>query len=149
MSLFLVILIGVTGGLAGSMQSGFLGVMQNRVGTLASTFITYGGGGLAIGLIMLAFGGSKWSDLKEVPWWAFTAGLMGLVVVASLGIVIARLGLGGGITLFTGSTLILGALIDHFGLFSQAHTIDPRRLAGIAMVVFGTWLVVGGSGNAA
>jgi transporter family-2 protein len=149
MSLFLVILIGVTGGLAGSMQSGFLGVMQNRVGTLASTFITYGGGGLAIGLIMLALGGSKWSDLKEVPWWAFTAGLMGLVVVASLGIVIARLGLGGGITLFMGSTLILGALIDHFGLFAQGHTIDPRRLAGIAMVVFGTWLVVGGSGNPA
>jgi transporter family-2 protein len=87
--------------------------------------------------------------MREVPWWAFTAGLMGLVVVASLGIVIARLGLGGGITLFTGSTLVLGALIDHYGLFSQANAIDARRLAGISIVILGTWLVVGGSDGAA
>lgn len=144
-----MILIGVVGGLAGSLQSGFLGVMQERVGTLPSTFITYGGGGLAIGLIMLVFGGGRWSEMREVPWWAFTAGLMGLVVVASLGIVIARLGLGGGITLFTGSTLVLGALIDHHGLFSQANAIDARRLAGISIVILGTWLVVGGSDGAA
>jgi bacterial/archaeal transporter family-2 protein len=145
MSLFLIVIIGVAGGLAGSLQSGFLGVMEQRVGTLASTFVTYGGGGLAIGLIMLAFGGGRWSDLRDVPWWGFTAGLMGLVVVASLGMVISRLGLGGGITLFTGSTLILSTLIDHFGLLNEAHTIDPRRLAGLAMVIFGTWLVVGGT----
>ncbi|MCI0677566.1 MAG: DMT family transporter, partial [Actinobacteria bacterium] len=58
-----------------------------------------------------------------------------------------RLGLGAGLTLFTGSTLILAALIDHFGWFAQANTLDPRRLAGIAFVVFGTWLVVGGTSN--
>ncbi len=147
MSIWLVVLFGVLGGLAGALQSQFLGVMEDRVGTLASTFITYGGGGLAIGLLMVAFGGGQWSSLREVPWWAVTAGLMGLVVVASLGISVNRLGLGAGLTLFTGSTLILAALIDHFGWFARANTLDPRRLAGIALVVFGTWLVVGGTSN--
>lgn len=145
MGLWLVVLAGVAGGLAGALQSQFLGIMEGRLGTLASTFITYGGGGLAVGLMMLAFGGGKWAEMKEVPWWAFTAGLMGLLIVATLGITVSRLGLGAGITLFTGATLVFAGIIDHFGLFSPANLIDARRLAGIAMVIFGTWLVVGGS----
>jgi transporter family-2 protein len=145
MSIWVVVLFGVIGGLAGALQSQFLGIMQDKVGTLASTFVTYGGGGLAIGLLMLAFGGSQWSSLRDIPWWALTAGLMGLVVVASLGITVSRLGLGAGLTLFTGSTLILAAVIDHFGWFASPNTLDARRMAGIAFVVLGTWLVVGGT----
>ncbi len=145
MAIWFVVLAGVAGGLAGALQSQFLGIMEGKAGTLASTFITYGGGGMAIGLLMLAFGGGRWADMREIPWWAFTAGLMGLMIVATLGITVSRLGLGAGITLFTGATLIFGAVIDHFGWFSNAHQIDPRRLAGMALVILGTWLVVGGS----
>ena len=47
MSMLLVVLIGIAGGLAGALQGQFLGLMEDRVGTLTSTFITYGGGGLA------------------------------------------------------------------------------------------------------
>lgn len=144
MSTLFVLLVGLAGGLAGALQSQFLGIMENRVGTLASTFVTYGGGGLAVGLLMLATRGARLSDLREVPWWAFTAGLMGLVVVSSLGITVSRLGLGSGLTLFTGTTLILAAIIDHLGLFTEANTLGARRLAGVALVIFGTWLVVGG-----
>lgn len=143
--MWVVVLAGVLGGLAGALQSQFLGLMDNKVGTLASTFITYGGGGLAIGILMVAFGGGKWSEIREIPWWAFSAGLLGLLIVASLGITVSKLGLGAGITLFTGATLAAGAIVDHFGWFAPANTIDPRRLAGIAMVIFGTWLVVGTS----
>lgn len=144
MSTLVVVLMGLIGGLAGAIQSQFLGVMEERVGTLASTFVTYGGGGLAVGLLMVALRGGRLSDLREIPWWAFTAGLLGLVVVASLGITVARLGLGAGLTLFTGATLILAAIIDNAGLFDDPHALSGRRLAGIALVIAGTWLVVGG-----
>lgn len=143
MSALVVVLIGVLGGVAGAIQSGSLGVMEQRVGTLASTFVTYGLGGLAVGIAMAVFGGSRFADLEDIPWWAFSAGLMGLVVVATLGITISRLGIGAGLTLFTASTLIVGALIDHFGLMGEARSLDARKLAGFALVVFGTWLVVG------
>jgi transporter family-2 protein len=148
MSALLVIVVGVIGGLAGAIQSQFLGVMEERAGTLASTFVTYGGGGLAIGLLMLAFRGGRFTDLREIPWWAFTAGLMGLIVVATLGVTVSRLGLGAGLTLFTGATLILAAVIDNAGLFDDPHPLTGRRLAGIALVVFGTWLVMGGGERA-
>ncbi len=145
MGLWIVVLSGVIGGVAGALQSQFLGEMQDRVGTLSSTFITYGGGGLAVGLLMAVFGGGRWAELKEIPWWAFSAGVLGLVVVATLGITVSRLGLGAGITLFTGSTLVAGALIDHLGWLGKQNTLDPRRLAGILIVIAGTWLVVGGA----
>ena len=90
MSMLFVILVGLPGGLAGALQSQPLGIMEDRAGTLVSTFVTYAGGGLAVALLMLAMRGARLSDLREVPWWAFTAGLMGLVVVASLGITVSR-----------------------------------------------------------
>ena len=144
MSMVVVVFVAVLGGLAGALQSQFLGTMEDKVGTLASTFITYGGGGLAAGLLMLAFKGGQIAGIREVPWYAFTAGLMGLIVVASLGISVSNLGLGAGLTLFTGATIVLGALIDHFGFFGDGRTLDTGRMLGIALVVFGTWLVVRG-----
>jgi transporter family-2 protein len=142
MNLLVVVAVAVLGGLAGALQSQFLGVMQVRVGTLASTFVTYGGGGLAIAILMIVFQSSRLSDLRALPWWAFTAGLLGLVVVASLGVAVSQLGLGAGLTLFTGATLVLGALIEHYGWFAGARPLDWPRVLGIGLVIFGTWLVV-------
>jgi bacterial/archaeal transporter family-2 protein len=118
--------------------------MEERVGTLASTFVTYAGGGLAVALLMVVFQGNRLSELRELPWWVFGAGLMGLVVVASLGVSVANLGLGAGLTLFTAATLILGALIEHFGWFGDGRSLDAMRVVGMALVIGGTWLVVRG-----
>jgi transporter family-2 protein len=118
--------------------------MEQRVGILASTFVTYGGGGLAIAILMVAIQGERIPQLRELPWWTLTAGLLGLVVVASLGIAVSRLGLGAGLTLFTGATLVLGALIEHFGWFSASRPLDLPRILGVSMVILGTWLVVRG-----
>ena len=144
MTLIVVVLIAVLGGLAGALQSQFLGVMEERVGTLASTFVTYAGGGLAVAILMLVFQGNRLSELRTLPWWVYGAGLMGLVVVASLGVSVANLGLGAGLTLFTASTLILGALIEHFGWFGDGRSLDAMRVVGVALVIGGTWLVVRG-----
>ena len=142
--MFLVVLIGVVGGLAGALQGQFLGVMEVKAGTMASTFITYAGGGVAATILMFTIGGARLADLRDVPWWAFTAGLMGLVIVSSLGVTVSNLGLGAGLTLFTGASIVIGAVLDNLGLFADVRELDARRLAGIAIVIFGTWLVVGG-----
>jgi len=144
MSVLLVVVIAVLGGLAGALQSQMLGVMEERVGTLASTFVTYAGGGLAVTILMLVFQGSRLSELRTLPWWVYGAGIMGLVVVASLGVSVANLGLAAGLTLFTAAILVLGAVIEHFGWFGDGRSFDLIRLLGIALVIGGTWLVVRG-----
>ena len=80
-----MVVIAVLGGLAGALQSQMLGVMEERVGTLASTLVAAAGGGLSVIILMLVFQGNRVSELRELPWWLYGAGLMGLVVVAALG----------------------------------------------------------------
>jgi len=142
MTFLWVVAIALVGGLAGALQSQSLGLMEQRVGTLASTFVTYAGGGLLIAVLMVTFQSGRIPELKELPWWVFTAGPMGLVVVAALGASVARFGLGAGLTLVTGSILVMGAVVEHFGWFGVGNHIDAARLLGIGLVILGTWLVL-------
>lgn len=142
MSTLVVVLVGIAGGLAAAIQSGSLGAMEERVGTLASTFITYGLGGLVVGLAMLFFGRERLSGVGTLPWWAYLAGIMGLVIVSSLGITTSRFGIATGMTLFTAATLTFGVLIDQLGLMGDARTIDYSKLIGLVLVIGGTWLTV-------
>jgi uncharacterized membrane protein YdcZ (DUF606 family) len=143
MSTFIVILVGAAGGLAAAIQSQAQAVMEERVGTLAGTFVTYGLGGLVIALAMLLFGRSRLSDVTGLPLWVYGAGIMGLVIVSSLGITTARFGLAAGLTLFTAAALVFGAAIDQFGLLGEARHIDITKGAGLLLVIVGTWLTVG------
>jgi transporter family-2 protein len=143
MSTLIVILIGAAGGLAAAIQSGAQAVMEERVGTLAGTFVTYGLGGLVIALAMLIFGRSRLSEVANLPWWVYGAGLMGLVIVSSLGITTLRFGVASGLTLFTAAALIFAAVIDQFGLLGEARHIDITKGAGLLLVIVGTWLTVG------
>lgn len=143
MPALLVLLAVIVGGAAASLQSQAMGLMTARAGSLESVLITYGSGGLAIGLVMLAMRGGNISDIRGVPLWVYTAGLLGLVVVGTLGYSTAEIGLARTITLFTAASLVVGVAVDHFGwLGAEVRLIDAGRVGGIALLVVGTWLVV-------
>ena len=144
MPIFVAILIAIIGGIAAALQSQAMSVMTTRAGTIESVFITYGSGGLAIGLAILFMRGGKIDDLKGAPLWVYTAGVLGLIVVGTLGLAASRIGLARTLTLFTAASLILGAVLDHFGVLGTVtQMMTVPRLVGLAMVLAGTWLVVG------
>lgn len=143
MGTVLVILVGILGGVAAAFQSQFVGVLDDRVGTLGSTLITYGGGGLLIGLIFLATRGPDLGDTRTIPWWAYAAGVMGLIVIASLSITVSNLGVGKALTVFTATSIITAAIIDQYGwIGATVKLVDLSRGAGIVLLLVGTWLVV-------
>lgn len=143
MGTLLVLLVGVIGGVAAGFQSQFVGVMENHVGSLGSTFITYGSGGVLVGLIFLLSRQGDLSGIREVPWWALLAGLMGIIIIGSLSITVANLGVGKALTLFTATSIIAAAVIDQFGLLGATlKTVDLSRGLGIVLLLAGTWLVV-------
>ena len=53
MNISYLILVAVIGGVAVTLQGQLIGIMDKNVGTVESVFITYGGGGLIVGIIML------------------------------------------------------------------------------------------------
>ena len=137
------ILLAVVGGTAGTLQAHFMGVMDQNLGTVESMFITYGGGGLIIGLVMLFLGGENLGGWQTVPWYALSAGILGLVVVGILGFTAPRIGLVPVLTLFVASQFMVGACLDHFGLMgAEVRSLDISRISGLGVILVGIWLVI-------
>jgi len=138
-----LILLPVIGGIAGTLQAHFMGVMDSKLGTVESMFITYGGGGLLIGLVMLLLRGGTLGEWQTVPWYVLSAGVLGLVVVGILGFTAPRIGLVPVLTLFVASQFFVGAGLDHFGLLgAEVRPLDPSRASGLGVILFGVWLVL-------
>lgn len=138
-----VIIIATIGGIAITLQAQFMGLMDKNIGTLDSMFITYGIGGLIIGIAMLLNRGGNLSAWRSVPWYAITAGVLGLIIVGSIGYSTPRLGLVTTLTILVASQFIIGALLDHFGILgADLRPIDLSRLGGIGVMLLGVWLII-------
>jgi len=136
-------LLPVIGGVAGTLQAHFMGVMDHKLGTVESMFITYGGGGLLIGLVMLLLKGGNLGAWQTVPWFVLSAGVLGLVVVGTLGFTAPRLGLVPVLTLFVAAQFFVGAGLDHYGLLgAEIRPLDLSTVSGLGAILLGVWLVL-------
>ena len=143
MSTLFLIGIAVMAGVAVTLQAQFMGLMDRSLGTLTSVFITYAGGGLVITLLLAALRGGNLKNWQSVPWYAYGAGLLGLIIVGSIGYVVPRLGVAKGFTLIVASQFLIAALIDHFGFFgATVRPMELTRLLGLCSMLLGVWLVV-------
>ena len=142
-SLIPVIIIAAIGGIAVTLQAQFMGLMDKNIGTLESMFITYGIGGLLIAFAMLVNRGGNLAAWGSVPWYSLSAGVLGLIIVGTIGYSTPRLGLVTALTVLVASQFIVGALLDHFGILgADLRPLNLSRLAGIGVMLFGVWLIV-------
>jgi transporter family-2 protein len=144
MSNFLTVtLVAILGGLAVVLQARLNGMMDKGMGTLESVFITYGLGGAIIALVMLANRGGNLAGIRALPWYVWTAGLCGLVIIGAISYSVPRLGVTAAFTIMVAAQFIIGAFFDHFGLLSQeARPITLTQISGIAILLVGVWLIM-------
>ena len=141
--LLVVIVIAAVAGIAVTLQGNFMGVMTQILGTRESMFITYGSGGILIALFLLASGSGKVGEWRTVPVHTLTSGLLGLIIVGSIGYATARYGLIITFSVLLVAQYISAALVDHYGLWgSPVHPIDGTRLIGIVLLLVGAWLIL-------
>lgn len=142
-SLLFVSGVAVIGGIAVALQAQLMALLDRGMGTLESVFITYGGGGLLVGLLMLFLRGGNLSAWHAMPWYAFLSGAAGLVIVACIGFSVPRLGLVSAFTLIVAAQFILAALLDHFGfLGAEVRELNLRKIAGMLILLLGVWMTV-------
>jgi bacterial/archaeal transporter family-2 protein len=143
MRLYLLTGIAAVGGIVTAFQAHFMGILDKRVGTLESVFITYFSGGVLIGLIMLVQRGGNLASGEGVPWYAYTAGVLGLIIVGTLAFSVPRLGLVAAFTVFIAAQVLTGVLVDHFGLMGAAlRPLTLARAAGVVVMLAGVWLIL-------
>lgn len=139
----LFVLIPIVAGISIAMQAVFMAQMDRRMGTLESVFITYGVGASIVGIIVLANRGGRLALASGMPWYVFTAGLFGLMIIAGISFSAARVGLVSTFVIIVATQFICSSLIDHFGLFGQeVRVLDFDRFAGIGMLLAGVWLIL-------
>jgi transporter family-2 protein len=80
--------------------------------------------------------------LASVPVWAWFGGLMGAFYVAISTVVASQLGTASLLGLALLGQLAMALVVDHFGwLGLPAHPITLTRLAGVALLGAGAWLI--------
>lgn len=142
-SILLIILIGLAGGVAVGLQSPLASLLSQRLGVFESVFIVHLGGALAALVPLLAYGGGKLGQWRSAPWYALVAGVFGLVVIGAISYMIPRIGVAGSIITIVAGQLLVGTILDHFGLLGAAvRPLDPTRIVGLVIVLAGVWLTV-------
>jgi transporter family-2 protein len=141
--LLLLILVGLAGGAAVGLQSPLASMMSQRLGVLESVFIVHIGGAAVALLPLLWLAGGRLREWRSVPWYALGAGFFGLVVIAAISYILPRVGVAGSIVAIVSGQLLVGAVLDHFGLLGAAvRPLDMTRLLGLGVVLLGVWLTV-------
>ena len=141
-TLFLVILA-IIAGIACVIQGHFMGIMDQKIGTKESVFITYAGGGILIALVMLFVRGGNLNSWPKVPWYALTAGIMGLIIVGTAGYTMPRLGLTKGFGVMIAAQLLGALAFDQFGFLGAAvRPMNLERILGSLLLVLGAWLIL-------
>ena len=140
------IVVMLVAGSAIAFQSLFAGGLGSKLGIMESTFIVHLGGLLLAAVILLAMRGGTLTNLaawKSVPWYVYSAGFMGVIIVAAYSYGVPRLGLAASITLAILVQLVLSAILDHFGVFGTVQkSFDIYRGLGIGALLLGTWLIL-------
>jgi transporter family-2 protein len=140
--LILIVLIGLAGGIAVGLQSPMASMITQRLGIFESVFIVHLGGAL-IALIPMLIYGSKLAQWRSVPWYTLGAGIFGLIVIASISYMIPRVGVAASITTVVAGQLLVGTILDQYGLLGAAvKPLDVTRVIGLGVVLVGVWLTV-------
>jgi transporter family-2 protein len=137
-----VVLVGLVGGIAVAVQASLAGVITHYLGAAENALIVFGGGFLAALALILIRGGGKIASWQSLPWYAFLAGPLGVVIITSIGYATPRIGLASTLTLIVVSQLIIGVVFDHFGLLTPLRQLDLVRIVGILFLFLGTWIVL-------
>lgn len=139
----LAVFLAVLAGLAGSVQVAVMGRFGGRVGVFeALTFST--AVQLVFSLVVLLAVRGGLGGLHHVfrtPAWMWVGGLMGFTVVTAITFAQPRVGATATIGILIAGQLVMGAVIDRYGLFGVDQiSLSTPRLIGIALLGIGAGL---------
>jgi bacterial/archaeal transporter family-2 protein len=110
---------------------------------VVAAFISFVVGTLALGGAVAAGSGRLLApELRTVPWYAWLGGFYGAFFVAVAAFGAPRIGVGPLLTAAIAGQLIGAIVLDHFGLLGLARQpASLEKIAGVALVLAGAWLV--------
>ena len=131
-------------GLAGSIQIAVNGTLGRRIGVLdAAAFGSIVAAVVIVAAALAVRNGEGIAAALKAPPWLWLGGIMGALIVTGITYSPPRIGVFATIGLLIAGQLVMGALIDAFGLFGvERIPLDVSRVAGLALLSGGAVLVL-------
>ena len=100
------------------------------------------GGVLGLVAAAIARAGPRTEGWQATPWWAWTGGLCGAVVLSATTIVAPRLGTASMIALVMAGQVFCSIVLDHYGLLGlPVLPVNSRRLTAATLLLAGAALM--------
>jgi len=119
--------------------------LGKRIGTLPAASVSFVVGTIVLIVLALVFGGGfgKIGEAKHLPWYYLMGGVIGALYVTSVLVTVRTLGAGGVTAATIAGQLTAAVIVDQLGILGiEKHAITAPRLAGVALLAAGTFMVV-------
>ncbi|MFW6413149.1 MAG: DMT family transporter [Oceanicaulis sp.] len=150
-SLLLPFAATVIAGAAVSLQPAFNGQLASHLGSpLRAALVSFTAGGLVllaiVGTLTLRTGLPSAERIASTPLHLFViGGTLGALFVTTAAWATPKIGAGAFFATLIAAQLIVSLILDHFGLIGlEARPANLVRVAGVALLIAGAWLVVKG-----
>jgi transporter family-2 protein len=133
----------VVAGLAGAVQAAVMGELGERVGIApALAFAVAISLVAAVGLLLVweqSFAGVR--AAAQEPAWLWLGGIMSVFIVLAITVAAPRIGVTATIGIVIAGNLVMGALIDQYGLLGQEQvSLTWARVLGLLLLAVGAAL---------
>ena len=133
---YLLSLLALLAGTGVAMQSQINGELGKRIGPLEASLISFTAGTIVLIILVLLFGKGGFPPITTVPKWQLTGGLFGAFFVAAITLCVPRIGVSLTLLIAITGQIIIGAVINHYGLFGAAAApISMQKLAAIGLML--------------
>ena len=141
-----VVLTAFAGGLV-AMQAPINANLGRTIGSLPAASVSFAIGLAALVAITLIAGGGfdRIGEVSDLSWYYLIGGLLGAVYVTTVLITVKTLGAGAVTAATIAGQLTLSVILDRLGVLGlDKQGLSASRVAGVALLAMGTFLVVRG-----
>jgi transporter family-2 protein len=132
-------------GLAGAVQAAVMGVLGERVGVVPAVAFS-GVVSAVLGVVALLAATRSLAGMGDVlrePAWLWIGGALSVFIVLAITVGPPRIGTTATIGLVVAGNLVMGAVIDRYGLFGlERIALSWPRVLGIALLALGASLTL-------
>jgi transporter family-2 protein len=137
-------LTAVVGGMI-ALQAPINSGLGKRIGTLPAASVSFFIGTVLLILLALVFGGGfgQLAEARHLSWYYLFGGVLGAAYVTTVLVTVRTLGAGGVTAATIAGQLSAAVVVDQLGILGVTkHAVTVPRIAGIALLAAGTFLVV-------
>lgn len=137
----IIALLALVGGSAVAVQSQINALLSKKVGLLESATVSFMVGALALFFVAFFFGKGNLLNVFTVPKWQLIGGLLGAFFIVISIFSVNLIGVAATFMAVIMGQILVGAIIDHFGLFGGvAYPMNPTKFIALGLMFIGIYM---------